>query len=116
MHAAKTLGWAGATPLLGAFSRPKLRGSHPPAPSSSGPCFGRVQEWEQAVCSAICNASRMRKGAEILGTTQSTVETTEDYNSTGSPGGRSQTQPRQVRPVHRRERFLRRERGAQAPV
>ena len=23
MHAAKTLGWAGATPLLGAFSRPK---------------------------------------------------------------------------------------------
>ena len=23
MHAAKTLGWAGATPLLGDFSRPK---------------------------------------------------------------------------------------------
>ena len=25
MHAAKTLGWAGATPLLTAFSRPKAR-------------------------------------------------------------------------------------------
>jgi hypothetical protein len=29
MHAAKTLGWAGATPLLGAFSRPKYRGIAP---------------------------------------------------------------------------------------
>jgi hypothetical protein len=29
MHAAKTLGWAGATPLLTAFSRPKFRGVAP---------------------------------------------------------------------------------------
>ena len=29
MHAAKTLGWAGATPLLGASSRPKFRGIAP---------------------------------------------------------------------------------------
>jgi len=29
MHAAKTLGRAGATPLLTAFSRPKLRGVAP---------------------------------------------------------------------------------------
>lgn len=29
MHAGKTLGWAGATPLLGAFSRPKYRGIAP---------------------------------------------------------------------------------------
>lgn len=29
MHAAKTLGWAGATPLLTAFSRPKQSGVAP---------------------------------------------------------------------------------------
>jgi hypothetical protein len=29
MHAGKTLGWAGATPLLTAFSRPKFRGVAP---------------------------------------------------------------------------------------
>jgi hypothetical protein len=29
MHAGKTLGWAGATPDLGAFSRPKFRGVAP---------------------------------------------------------------------------------------
>ena len=29
MHAGKTLGWAGATPLLGAFSRPKVLGIAP---------------------------------------------------------------------------------------
>jgi hypothetical protein len=29
MHVAKTLGWAGATPLLCAFSRPKFRGIAP---------------------------------------------------------------------------------------
>jgi hypothetical protein len=29
LHAGKTLGWAGATPLLGAFSRPKYRGVAP---------------------------------------------------------------------------------------
>ncbi len=29
MHAAKTLRWAGATPLCAAFSRPKIRGIAP---------------------------------------------------------------------------------------
>jgi hypothetical protein len=29
MHAGKTLGWPGATPLLGAFSRPKVGGVAP---------------------------------------------------------------------------------------
>ncbi len=36
MHTAKTLGWAGATPLLGAFSRPKLRGIAPARPEQLG--------------------------------------------------------------------------------
>jgi hypothetical protein len=39
MHAGKTLGWAGATPLLGAFSRPKFRGIAPARPERLG---GRV--------------------------------------------------------------------------
>ena len=30
MHAGKTLGWAGATPVLTAFSRPNQVGSLPP--------------------------------------------------------------------------------------
>jgi hypothetical protein len=36
MHAGKTLGWAGATPLLGAFSRPKHRGIAPARPELLG--------------------------------------------------------------------------------
>jgi len=36
MHAGKTLGWAGATPLLGAFSRPKYLGIAPARPEQLG--------------------------------------------------------------------------------
>ncbi len=39
MHAGKTLGWAGATPPLGAFSRPKFRGVAPACPEELGPVF-----------------------------------------------------------------------------
>ena len=39
MHAAKTLGWAGATPLLGAFSRPKFCGVAPARPEQLGAVF-----------------------------------------------------------------------------
>ena len=56
MHAAKTLGWAGATPLLGAFSRPKFRGIAPARPEQLGAVFARVQESEQTFCNASCNA------------------------------------------------------------
>jgi len=38
----KTPTRAGATPLLGGQSAQNVVGSLPPAPSSSGPCFGRV--------------------------------------------------------------------------
>ena len=58
----------------------------------------------------------MRRGGKALGTTESTIEATKNSNPSGPLGGRSQTQPRQVRRVHRRKLFLRRERGAQAPV
>jgi len=43
MHAAKTLGWAGATPLLTAFSRPKYRGIAPARPEPLGAVF-----WQRA--------------------------------------------------------------------
>jgi hypothetical protein len=39
MHAGKTLEWAGATPLLGAFSRPKYRGIAPARPEQLGAVF-----------------------------------------------------------------------------
>jgi hypothetical protein len=39
LHAAKRPGWAGATPLLGAFSRPKLRGVAPARPEQLGAVF-----------------------------------------------------------------------------
>ncbi len=47
---------------------------------------------------------------------ESTIESSEDYKPSDPSGGRSPTQPGQVRRVHRRERFLRRERGPQAAV
>ena len=39
MHVAKTLGWAGATPLLTAFSRPKFCGVAPARPEPLGAVF-----------------------------------------------------------------------------
>jgi hypothetical protein len=39
MHAAKTLGWAGATPLLTAFSRPNQSGVAPARPEQLGAVF-----------------------------------------------------------------------------
>ena len=39
MHAGKTLGWAGATPILTAFSRPKFRGVAPARPELLGAVF-----------------------------------------------------------------------------
>src|SRR5207247_7748047 len=60
-------------------------GSLPPAPSPSGPCFARVQGSQQAICNALCNASRITKGGETLGTLESTVEATKKYNPSGAP-------------------------------
>jgi hypothetical protein len=39
LHAGKTQGWAGATPLLWAFSRPKCRGIAPARPEKLGAVF-----------------------------------------------------------------------------
>jgi hypothetical protein len=39
MHAGKTLRWAGATPLLTAFSRPKFCGVAPAHPEQLGAVF-----------------------------------------------------------------------------
>ena len=39
LHAGKTLGWAGATPLLTAFSRPKFCGVAPARPELLGAVF-----------------------------------------------------------------------------
>ena len=39
MHAGKTLGWAGATRILGAFSRPKFCGVAPARPEQLGAVF-----------------------------------------------------------------------------
>lgn len=39
MHAGKTLGWAGATPLWTAFSRPNFRGVAPARPEQLGAVF-----------------------------------------------------------------------------
>ncbi|SRR6266436_2711472 len=100
MHAAKTLGWAGATPLLGAFSRPKFRGIAPARPELLGPCFGRVQESEQQFVMQAVMIHGWRKGERKLGTSESTVKATEDYNPSGPSGGGSQKQPEQVRRVH----------------
>ena len=63
-------------------------------------CFARAQNSEHATCNAGCNASRMMKGEETLGTLESTIKATEDHHPPGPPGGRRQTQPGQVRGIH----------------
>src|SRR6266403_5719460 len=64
-------------------------GSLPPVTQEARPCNGRVQESEQSFCNAGCNASRITKGEETLGTSESTVKATEDFDPPGPPGGRS---------------------------
>ncbi len=91
MHAGKTLGWAGATPYLGLSAAQNFLGSLPPAPSYSGPCFARLQGSQQAICNALCNASRITKGGEPLGTLESTVKATKDYNPSGPPNSSTRT-------------------------
>src|SRR5271167_1760992 len=98
LHAGKTLGRAGATPLAGSL---------PPVTQDARPCIARVQESENASCNAGCNTSRITKGGEARGTSESTIEATKNYNPSGPPGGRSQTQLRRVRRIHRREHFIR---------
>jgi len=85
MHAAKTLGWAGGPHFWGLSAAQNIVGSLPPAPSNSGPCFARVQQSVQTFCNAGCSASRTTKGGETIGTSESTIETTKDYNSSGPP-------------------------------
>jgi hypothetical protein len=59
MHAGKTLGWAGATPLLTAFSRPKVCGVAPARPEQLGAVFfppaAERQEFCQTPSHTICN-------------------------------------------------------------
>jgi len=85
MHAAKTLGWAGATPLLTAFSRPKVRWGRSRPPRATR---GRVL--------AACRSRRMRgvmqdvrqgqRGGEGTqhGNHQGTTQTTKVGDSSGS--------------------------------
>src|SRR5438046_10123710 len=88
----------GSHPIFGGFSPAKnLVGSLPPAPNCSGPCFGRVQESDSSSCNAGCNGARIARGGGTLGTSESTVEATQDHNPSGPPGGRSQKHPKQVR-------------------
>src|SRR5437016_12154928 len=77
------------TPQLGAFSRPKFCGVAPARPELLGAVFCPVPGSQQAICNARCNASRITKGGETLGTLESTVKATENYNPPGPPGGRS---------------------------
>src|SRR5260370_35368354 len=100
MHAAKARGWAEATPLLGPISCPKLHGIAPARPELVGACFGRVQESEQQFVMQAVMIHGWRKGERKLGTSESTVKATEDYNPSGPSGGGSQKQPGQVRRVH----------------
>ena len=66
MHAAKTLGWAGATPLLTAFSRPKFRGIAPARPGPLGAMF-----WPHAYKDAI---GQQQKGRQFQNTERRATE------------------------------------------
>src|SRR5436309_10373878 len=85
----------GSDPTFGRLpAAQNIVGSLPPAPNCSGPCFGRVQESDSSSCNAGCNGARIAKGGGTLGTSESTVEATQDNNPSGPPGGRSQKHPK----------------------
>jgi hypothetical protein len=81
MHAGKTLERAGATPLLAAFSRPKLRGIAPARiePLNAVFCPRAYRETIEPACEVhkILNT----KGENLDGSSESTHQTTEDDTS-----------------------------------
>lgn len=75
MHAAKTLGWAGATPILTAFSRPKFRGVAPARHAGSVTVF-----WPRAyrdVSNPQCREEAMSntERRNLDGSAESTTQT-----------------------------------------
>ena len=107
----------GSDPTLCGFQPPKtFVGSLPPAPSCSGPCFVRVQRSEQTVCNAGRTTPRKRKGGKQLPLLKAPSKQPKTTTLQVRSGGRSQTQPGQIRRVHRRKCVLRRQRSTQAAV
>src|SRR5882672_4114738 len=87
----------GSDPTFWRSIRPKVRGVTPARHAGSVTVFRCVPDSENASCNAGCNGARIAKGGGTLGTSESTVEATQDYNPSGPPGGRSQKHPKQVR-------------------
>ena len=77
LGAGKTLGWAGATPPLGAFSRPKTPWgrSSPPRPSR-GRVLAAPRAKGRRVCKPRCLTFCKKKGRRKHGHHQSTTQAT----------------------------------------
>jgi hypothetical protein len=78
MHAAKTLGWAGATPLLTAFSRPKQSGVAPARHAGSVTMFLPRACGEVIRLIADSKQSQTWKGEPRDGSSESTTEAAKD--------------------------------------
>ena len=114
MHAAKTLGWAGATPLLTAFIRPNQSGVAPARHAGSVTMFcpRAYREAIEPECKVqtILNS----KGENLDASSESTNQTTEDYTNPTSTRRPSKNESSEVRRVPRQLSVLRRVRGIKA--
>src|SRR6266446_4218362 len=85
--AAKTLGWAGATPSCRKIAARSLRASGvTPASGCSGnrsPCFGRAEGEQQRSCKTACSTKPQGRNKRKYGNHQSTAQATEDGNDPG---------------------------------
>ena len=106
----------GSDPVLCGLQPPKLSWgrSRPPRTARGRVLSACRDRSRQFVMQGAVHRERAKE--KTVATTEGTIETTKDYNPSGSSGGRSQTQPGPIRRVHRRKCVLRRQRSTQAAV
>src|SRR5712671_759326 len=101
--AAKTLGWAGATPSCRKIAARSLRASGvTPASGCSGnrsPCFGRAEGEQQRICKTVRNTKPQGGIKGKNGNHQSTTQATEDNHGPGSSRGGGENPARSIRKI-----------------
>src|SRR5271154_6545534 len=100
---------AGATPLFRLSAAQKWWGVPPARHAGRVPFFPRLSRTKHFVMQFVVHPES-KKRRKQYGTAESTIQKTKNNDSSGSSGGRSETETGELRRVHRRNSILRDER------
>jgi hypothetical protein len=82
LGAGKTPDWAGATPLLTAFTRPKFCGVAPARHHRTVTVFARVHTEMYSTLNPETKRTRLQKGEDRSANLESTAQTTQNHSRT----------------------------------